>query len=309
MATSNGNNPSFPNPIYQQVKDWAARQEAIEEEIKAPAPLNDVERAFLEQLLKLSSSPLPLPSPSAVQDNTKDYVSLLFQYRQAKPNGNRICFVEDMHAIQNALGNPQWTCAVKLSETSVIEPSINSFPAARFGLDATGSCPPFAKKKDAKQYAAMCAMAWLAKNDLLPPHLRNSVVPQETIPVIQGQPAKRPTEGNGGVLPPPPKRKANDDSLPATQRISMLCHKMGLRPPSYKLTPAHDGTNCIYNGYVDFAEDEDTYDLPEDVGKVTGVMGKDTAKHDMAEQLLPHILKMYRERSEDYESHMASLRS
>lgn len=311
MATSSGHNSSFPNPIYQQVKDWATKQEAIEKETKAPAPLNHVEWAFLEAL------PKPSPSPSPAKDD-KDYVSLLNLYRQAKPTGNSIKFVDGTHPIPNAQGNPQWTCAVELSETSAHEPSIRSFPAAGFGLDETGSCPPFAKKKDAKQYAARCALIWLAKHDLLPPDLLCAVAPREAIPVVQSQPAKGPTEGSKAVLSPPSKRKAKgnnssvnvyDDSLPATQRVSMLCQDMGLKAPSYKLTLAHDGINCIYNGYVDFAEDEDAYNLPEDVGRITGVMGKDTARHNMAEQLLPHILKMHRERCEDYESHVASLRS
>ncbi|KAG8156685.1 hypothetical protein KVR01_013476 [Diaporthe batatas] len=312
MATSNGHDPCFPNPIYQHVKDWAAKQEAIEKETKAPAPLNDVERAFLEGLLK------PSPSLSPAPDDGKDYVSLLFQYRQAKPAGHKTNFVDGAHPIPNAQGSAQWTCAVELSETSVYEPRIKSFPAAGFGLDATGSCPPFAKKKDAKQYAAKCAMEWLAKHGLLPPHLRLPVAPQETLAVLQSQPPKRPNEGSNGVLSPAPKRKptgtnftvdVNDDSPSAAQRVSMLCQSMGLQAPSYKLTPAHEGINFIYNGYVDFGQDEDAFDLPEDVGQIAGVMGKDTARQDMAEQLLPHLLKMYRERCGEYASHMASLPS
>ena len=74
-----------------------------------------------------------------------------------KPTGNKITFIDGMHPSTNALGNPQWTCAVELSETSAHEPSIKSFPAAGFGLDVTGCCPPFTKKKDAKQ----CMLSFL----------------------------------------------------------------------------------------------------------------------------------------------------
>lgn len=75
MTTPNGHNSSFPNAIYQEVKEWAARQEAIEKETKAPAPLNDVERAFLEGFRK--PSPTPKPSQSLLLDDDKNYVSLL----------------------------------------------------------------------------------------------------------------------------------------------------------------------------------------------------------------------------------------
>lgn len=67
------------------------------------------------------------------------------------PTGNKITFVDGIHPVRNALGNPQWTCTVELSETSIHEPGIKSFPSVGFGLDVAGSYPPFAKKKDAKQ--------------------------------------------------------------------------------------------------------------------------------------------------------------
>ena len=71
MATQDCNNTPFPNTIYQEVRDWAARQEAFEKENNAPAPLNDIKRAFLEDLRRASTSPSPL------LDAGKDYVSLL----------------------------------------------------------------------------------------------------------------------------------------------------------------------------------------------------------------------------------------
>lgn len=79
MATPNGHSASFPNTIYQEVKEWAARQEAIEKETKAPAPLNDAEQAFLKGFRRPPPvpSPAPAPSPSLLLDDGKDYVSLL----------------------------------------------------------------------------------------------------------------------------------------------------------------------------------------------------------------------------------------
>lgn len=166
--------------------------------------------------------------------------------------------------------------------------------------------------------AAKCAIDWLDKKSLLPSNLRYFAFPQGTLPVLQSQPAKLSSEDTNGVLLPPPKRKAkgttgtvdvNDDSLPATQRVSTLCQSMGLTAPSYKLTHADSSLNYLYDGYPDFGDDEDSFNLPEGLGRITGVCGKDMAKQEMAEQLLPHLLSMYRERMADWESHSVSIHS
>lgn len=48
MAAPDDHEPSFPDAVYQKVKDWIAQQEAFEKENKAAAPLTDVQRAFLD---------------------------------------------------------------------------------------------------------------------------------------------------------------------------------------------------------------------------------------------------------------------
>lgn len=73
MATPDDHEPSFPDAVYQKVKDWIAKQEAFETENKAPAPLTEVQRMFLDGFRARS----PLPDIGQV-----DYVSLLCrQYR------------------------------------------------------------------------------------------------------------------------------------------------------------------------------------------------------------------------------------
>lgn len=170
MATPDDHKSSFPDDVYQDVKDWAAKQEAFEKENKAPAPLTDVQRMFLESFRPRP----PLPDISQL-----DYISLLHSqchwlkkpyiryadrndpgYRQANPTGKVITFADRFFEIRTAEGipSPQWTCTVELSEALASEPAINSFPAAGFGLDTTGSCPSFAKKKDAQK----CMLSLLA---------------------------------------------------------------------------------------------------------------------------------------------------
>lgn len=169
MALPHRHDAAFPNALYQEVKAWIAEQEAFEVANRAPAPLTDVQRMFLEGFR---------PQPPAPDTGNMDYVSLLCRpcplallrsktifadgdhlgYRQANPAGKKITFAEGVHKIRTAEGNPLWTCTVELSETFTCEPAIDSFPAAGFGLDETGCSPPFGKKKDAKQ----CMLSLLA---------------------------------------------------------------------------------------------------------------------------------------------------
>ncbi|KAI3400926.1 hypothetical protein diail_1133 [Diaporthe ilicicola] len=284
MTLPNGKDPAFPNALYQEIKAWASEQEAFELANQAPAPLTDIQRGFLESFRARS----PLPEIGQV-----DYVSLLCRYRQANPEGKKITFAEGIHSIRTAEGSPQWTCTVEgLSEALANEPPIKSFPAAGSGFDASG-CPPFARKKDAKQYVAF------PKNHLPTPR---------PLPVLQSQPAKRPNEGTDGGLTPAPKRKpkgttgvvdVNDESLPATQRVQTLCHSMGLKAPKYVLTNADPRANYVFDGYPDFGDDADRF--PEDLGHITCVAGRDNAKHQIAELLVEHLLKMHQERLGRYE--------
>ncbi|KAL1871349.1 hypothetical protein Daus18300_004715 [Diaporthe australafricana] len=312
MAHPNGEDPAFPNALYQEVKAWATEQEAFERANQTPAPLTDTQRLFLESF----RAPSPLPDIGQV-----DYVSLLFRYRQANPTGKKIVFAEAIHGVRNAEGSLQWTITIELSEALAHEPPIEKFPAAGFGADAAG-CPPFVRKKDAKQYAAKCAIEWLISQSLMPSNLQDVTFPKShlppprPLPVLQSQPAKRPNEDTNGGHTPPPKRMTkgttgvvavDDDSLPATQRVQALCHSMGLKAPSYNLTNSDPRVNYIFDGRPDFGDDSDNF--PEDLGHVTHVLGKDSAKQEIAEILLKHLMKMHQERRAEYEGFTTSTSS
>lgn len=162
--------------------------------------------------------------------------------------------------------------------------------------------------------AARCAIDWLIKKSLMPSNLRDVAFPKKHLsvarvfPELQSQPEKRPNEGTNGVLSPPPKRKTkgtngavdvDDDRLPATQRVQTLCHSMGLKAPRYELTPTDPRVNYIFDGHPDFGDDGDNF--PEDLGRVTGVDGKDNAKQQIAERLLAHLRGMHQERMAAFE--------
>lgn len=161
--------------------------------------------------------------------------------------------------------------------------------------------------------AAKYAIDWLIKQSLMPSNLKDVTFLKNSpatraIPALQKQPEKRPNEGPNGVLSPPPKRKTNgttgvvdvdDESLPATQRVQALCHRMGLNAPKYVLNPADPRVNYVFNGYPDFGDDEGSF--PEDLGRIEGVSGRDNARQEIAEQVLAHLYGEYQERAADFQ--------
>lgn len=160
--------------------------------------------------------------------------------------------------------------------------------------------------------AAQCAIDWLDKKFLLPSYLREEAFPQGSLPAAgplpilesQPQPIKRPSESTNGVPSPPPKRRTKgtngtvdieDENLPATQRVQALCHSMGMKAPRYDLTSADSRVNYLFNGYPDFGDDE--HDFPEDLGRVTGIAGRENARQEIAVLVLTYLRNLYRERA------------
>lgn len=162
---------------------------------------------------------------------------------------------------------------------------------------------------DACADAAKCAIDWLVKQSLMPSNMQDVAFSKNALPVLQSQPEQRPNEWTNGVLSsPPPKRKTkgttgavgvDDNSIPATQRVQTLCHSLGLKAPRYELTPTDPRVNHVFDGRPDFGDDCDGF--PEDLGRVTGVAGKDDARQQIAEQLLAYLRGMYRERKAAFE--------
>lgn len=157
--------------------------------------------------------------------------------------------------------------------------------------------------------AAKNAIDWLIQQSLMPSNLRDvtflkKVPSSRAIPELQRQTEKRPNEGTNGVLSPPPKRQtkgttgavdADDDRIPATQRVHNLCQSMGLNPPRYELTLADPRVNYVFDGYPDFGDDADSF--PEDLGRIFGVAGTNNAKQEIAEKVLVHLREMHQKRA------------
>ncbi|KAI1375048.1 hypothetical protein F4677DRAFT_446955 [Hypoxylon crocopeplum] len=140
---------------YQKIQNWITRQQEYETTHSTPAPLTEAQRKLLEKLeLTLPPETPPLPGPELGNTN---WVGDLMEYRAARQRGlSGVDFKEEPGP--TIYGAQKWYCRVQIDEHPV------PFPGPDGGLFPDGSQPSFARKRDAKQYAAKCALEWLQAN-------------------------------------------------------------------------------------------------------------------------------------------------
>ncbi|KAK7740551.1 hypothetical protein SLS53_005395 [Cytospora paraplurivora] len=313
--------------IYAEVKAWIAQQEAYEATTKTPAPLTNAQRKALEVL----RIPIALPSPPELDD--VDYISLLNRYRQAHPGGNDIK-LEPEAASSKVVGDAvRFICPFTLSEASGhLTAPVASFPAVGYGIEKHGDYPPvFTNKKAAKQFTAKCAVDWLIAHLLMPSNLLDVTFPKGYVPTRLGsaspqsssssssspppppppstkQPAdKEGPKDNGVQLPPQPRSSKGastvdfeDDSLPATQRVTALCRILGMQAPRYSITRSNPDVDKYFDGRPDFGSDP--HHIPEGLGRVMWVVGSEKARQAVAGYVLDYLLTIYHERKRQLEA-------
>ncbi|KAI1821348.1 hypothetical protein F4861DRAFT_519291 [Xylaria intraflava] len=256
---------------YEVIQTWIGQQR------RSPEPLTDRLRTALLNLEYAVKAEAPaLSEPELGEMN---WIGLLQEYRDVHPIGAR----EDTFSITwfdpTGRGPLRWMCQVTLAE----DPR-PSFP------DETR--PSFARKKDAKKYAAKCAIEWLQAKGYMP---KNGVkFPKGTTNVLMVRPPLPPPNNNQQNMPPNTNTNSSftssdENQPPATQKVSQLCVSLGIRPPTYKLeSPNNDN---IYTGRVDFGDDNGI--LPFDVTRlcvVGNVQGQKLAREMLAEDLLSHLV-------------------
>lgn len=312
--------------LYAEVKAWIAQQEAFEKATKTPAPLTNAQRKALE-VLRLPLSVTPPPELGNV-----DYISLLNRYRQANPTGQELDWDEreaSTKAVGGAIGR---ICRVTITESRKHpEAPVESFPAPGYGFQKGESPPVFPRKKDAKQYAAKCAVEWLIAQSLMPSNLRDVTFPKAQLPsrLTTSSFSRRPittssdedSDGDSenddsppGSPSPAPQQPARggspgavdfgDDSLPATQRVTALCAELGMQAPRYVTTRAVSGRDRCFDGYPDFGYDNSR--MPKGLGHVKDVEGQEKARLEVAGLVLEHLLCQYRERQSQIEDLLGS---
>ncbi|KAI0131685.1 hypothetical protein F4776DRAFT_627392 [Hypoxylon sp. NC0597] len=295
---------------YKVIQSWIGRQLEYEATNSKPAPVTDAQRKLLEKL-ELILPPEHSPPPEPKLDDT-NWIGILLEYRAARqrvhenvPGGN---FVESPGPTIGA--DQKWYCQVHIDEHSA------PFPGPDGGLFPDGSQPYFGRKKDAKKYAAKCAVQWLTAQGYMPKGSSNSGKQPQTQeqqatsqpPPVNGKRkfmASSPEDGkastskpesNGSQLSPGspvPKGMAspfNSDEVSVTHEVSRLCERLGHAGfPKYKITENSEQRG-FYSGYADL--DLLSLRLPVGVGYVENVLGQKPAREKIAEDLLVHLRKL-----------------
>lgn len=206
-----------------------------------------------------------------------------------------------------------------------LQDQVAAFPAERYGLDPVSrAAPVFPTKKAAKQFAAKCALDWLADKGFQ--HAAPSIVTQAIHSPTASTPLPTPTissqkrsveDLNNFAIPPPPKRKESvyplvpcprpgattpehQSLLPITMLVSKLCDELGIPAPKYVFEEDPLDTNA-WNARPEFEDygDKDLRKLMAD-GVVRGVAGgKDKARRAVAQKLLISLQEIDAERSDE----------
>jgi hypothetical protein len=214
------------------------------------------------------------------------------------------------------------------------------FPGVGGGLHTDGSQPSFARKKDAKKYAAKCAVEWLRAKGFMPQE-GGVRFPKATIAQPPPSPSQTRQLGASGSSPPvrngrgggreggrqaapfgqtthpsttstttsiTPTSPFDDTEPAATRQVSQLCDSLGLSPPAYRLQAVESGGQ-FWSGHADFGVHSVT--LPFDAARlvrVKNVFGKRTAREMIAEDLLTHLREEKRTREIGDHAFLARIR-
>jgi hypothetical protein len=149
-----------------------------------------------------------------------------------------------------------------------------TFPSEEFGVG-------FARKKDAKRYAAKLAYESLMQG-ANEPDSRLAAPDQD-----------RATAATAAV--PAAKRKREDKIPPATEQITRLCAKLGVKAPQYAFT----GEPGQWNGRLIFGHDQD---VPLGLGTVSNIYEKEEAKKIMADAFLQWLIEIDEDRDRKWRS-------
>ncbi|KAI8635060.1 hypothetical protein F5Y19DRAFT_411398 [Xylariaceae sp. FL1651] len=279
---------------YDLIQGWAVQQR------QTPAPLTEKLRdAVINLELALMTELAPRPEPEIGDSN---WVGLLLEYRAAHPqtpNGIRgVTFTEGSED-PTGRGPLRWLCHVTIDE----HPE-GPFPGAAGGQHDDGSQPKFMRKKDAKQYAAKCAVEWLRATGRMPqeggvkfPKAATTVPQQQQKQQQSRQSVKSPSPFIKQETPSPPPHAIVIPSSPfdetqpsAIHEVDQLCKALFLPSPSYKIEPAGGAGGEFWNGRAEFGTDRELLPFSvEDLVRVENVLGKKAAKEMVAEDLRKHL--------------------
>ncbi|KAI0448727.1 hypothetical protein F5B21DRAFT_96506 [Xylaria acuta] len=276
---------------YDLIGTWIGQQR------QAPAPLTDKLRSALlglEYALKLES--VSMSEPDLDEFN---WIGLLQEYRAAHPfRGSREVVFVDSSFDPTGRGPLRWKCQVTLGEA----------PGQPFP-HGDASQHTFAKKKDAKKYAARCAVEWLRAKGFMPQG-GGVKFPRSAIVFPQQQQQQQQQQQTQSKAPSSPSHTTKLSSPPAVipaspfdasqpsaaHQVAELCTSLGISTPSYRVDPTDD-KGSFFSGYADFGPYGAILPFDTSKSRVENIMGKKAAKEMIAENLLEILQEEKRKRA------------
>ncbi|KAI5855590.1 hypothetical protein GGS23DRAFT_589487 [Durotheca rogersii] len=291
---------------YEAIQSWIHQQLAYEATHIDNAPLTEAQRKLLEKL-ELTLPPTMAPQPDPVVGDT-NWIGVLLESRVPRlriPNSTSgVEFVESQApAVRGML---RWHCHVKLEEHAM------PFPGPSGGLFPDGTLPSFSRKKDAKQYAAKCAVEWLKEKGYIPQTNANGVQSVSPQPQVQARPPAQATP----PASPPGQRKSprselkrmasafDNDEVSDIQKVARLCELYNFPEPRYIITKSTEGKD-FFDGYPDLGVLAKS--LPRDIGRVKNVFGKKATKEKIAQLLLGPLTDIASKREDENRRFLNSL--
>ncbi|KAI1818832.1 hypothetical protein GGS20DRAFT_7221 [Poronia punctata] len=275
---------------YDKIQSWIRQQQ------QTPIPLTDgVRNALLSLESALDSQPNAEPEPELGEAN---WVGLLGEYRAVHPHsGCRDVQYVEMPVDPTGRGILHWKCQVAVPEASG-----GAFPGHAGDFS---KAPAFLRKKDAKKYAAKCAIEWLREQGFMPngggvkfPKPQSQLQQFHlNMPQFPSQQQQQPK-----VLPPQKQKEEGENGeSPAPKQVDAVCKELGIGAPTYDLTSEDKN---LWDGRVYFAHPAMLpFDMP--VLQVTRVLGKKEAKEQLAQALLDMLRREQANRQEQDRAFLA----
>lgn len=233
--------------------------------------------------------------------------TLTFTVFKDRPQGRGIVYsFQDSPDNGPDSAQSKWCCTCNIKVPGITDSA--DFPREDEGfvvVDEKGGrkAPSFARKKDAKRYAAKCVVDWLRKQgkDIKVPKLISNggqqpaselALPAENKPTSAQlpTPAGLPTTTTTTTTTKEANAPADnsDDEVSAVDRVKELCVHLGMQNPSYKIVESEPGSSIFYNGYADFGVDHISFGTER--FEVKNCFTKKGAKEQIAEQALRWLI-------------------
>ncbi|KJZ78937.1 hypothetical protein HIM_01710 [Hirsutella minnesotensis 3608] len=298
---------------WHKLRAWIDEHVALEQEHNRPAQLSTVQLEALSLLIDLDDG-----EPDLGQ---RDYVSLLLNETQRRRLTAPVFTDRDPISVPvQGKSQLKWRYVCSLT-------GHGSFPRPEWGIEAGQQEPSFQSKRNAKRYAAKCALQYLQERLAKPAAAAFPSTTRDIIAPIGPPPSKRKTaatspspvpqsrvsEAHRVQYPPPQSQPhasaaagsessssspGSDESQSVFQRVTSLAISLGFTSPQYHVQPEGDLSN-FFSGRATFSPGDL---VPSGVGVVSGVLGKKQARLQSAEQVLEWLEGEARRRAKIFEN-------